>query len=49
MTKSRQEITITITVEDDEQAEKVLGVLGEAEAQNELDFAFAVRTERQAN
>jgi hypothetical protein len=41
-----EQIIVTITVEGDEQAEKVLGVLGEAEAEDELDFAFEVRTDR---
>jgi|TARA_A100000172_G_scaffold69858_1_gene50064 hypothetical protein len=44
MAKSTYEVTIT--VEDDEHAEKVLDVLGEAEVENELDFAFEVRIDR---
>ena len=41
-----EEIRITITLESDEQAEKVLDVLGEGEAEGKLDFAFEVRTDR---
>lgn len=40
------EIRITITVKGDEQAGKVLDVLGEGEAEGKLDFAFEVRTDR---
>jgi len=39
-------IRVTITLESDEQVEKLLDVIGEAEAQGELDFAFEVRTDR---
>ena len=41
-----EEIIVTITVEGDEQAEKLLDVLGEGEAEGKLDFAFEVRTDR---
>jgi hypothetical protein len=41
-----EQVRITITVEGDEQAEKVLDVLGEGEAEGKLDFAFEVRTDR---
>ena len=41
-----EEIIVTITVEGDEQAEKLLDVLGEGEAEVKLDFAFEVRTDR---
>ena len=41
-----EQVRITITVEGDEQAGKVLDVLGEAEAEDQLDFAFEVRTDR---
>ena len=40
------EIRITITVKGDEQAGKVLDVLGEGEAEGKLDFAFEVKTDR---
>ena len=41
-----EQVRITITVEGDEQAEKVLDVIGEGEAEGKLDFAFEVRTDR---
>jgi hypothetical protein len=41
-----EQVRITITVEGDEQAGKVLDVLGEGEAEGKLDFAFEVRTDR---
>ena len=41
-----EEIIVTITVEGDEQAEKLLDVLGEGEAEGKLDFAFEVKTDR---
>jgi len=41
-----EEIIVTITVEGDEQAEKLLDVLREGEAEGKLDFAFEVRTDR---
>ena len=41
-----EKIIVTITVEGDEQAEKLLDVLGEGEAEGKLDFAFEVRTDR---
>ena len=40
------ETRIVITVETQEQAEKLLAVLEEAAVEGELDFAFEVRTER---
>ena len=41
-----EQVRITVTVEGDEQAEKVLDVIGEGEAEGKLDFAFEVRTDR---
>ena len=41
-----EKIIVTITVEGDEQAEKLLDVLGEGEAEGKLDFAFEVKTDR---
>ena len=41
-----EEIRITITLESDEQVEKLLDVLGEGEAEGKLDFAFEVKTDR---
>ena len=41
-----EQVRITITVEGNEQAEKVLNVIGEGEAEGELNFAFEVRTDR---
>ena len=38
-------VQLVITVENDEQADKVLGVLNEGEENGELDFAFDVKKE----
>jgi len=41
-----EEIRVTITVENEEQAEQLLAVIVEAEEEGDLDFAFEVHTDR---
>ena len=40
------EIRITITVENEEQAQQLLAVIEEGEVEGALDFAFEVQTDR---
>ncbi len=40
------EIRITITLENEEQAQRLLAVIEEGEVEGALDFAFEVHTDR---
>ena len=42
-------VQLIITIENDEQADKVLAVLNEAEAEMQLDFAFDVERRDEKN
>jgi len=42
-------VQLIITIENDEQADKMLAVLNEAEAEMQLDFAFDVERREEKN
>ena len=44
-----RKVQLIITIENDEQADKMLAVLNEAEAEMQLDFAFDVERREEKN